>query len=151
MISAVAPAGDGSPTGQPPGHGRVPLVGQLVQVRSRHWLVEEVTTPLTPGGSPRVSLACADDDNQGQSLTVLWDYELDRHILDEEAWADLGAHGFDPPREFSAYLTRPQRAHLCVPLTHLRLQLDPRTLHHRGHFAYRDDSGARRRRRQQQK
>ena len=104
MIPAVAPAGDGLPTGQPPGPGRVPLVGQLVQVRSRHWLVEEVTPPSQPGRSARVSLACADDDNQGQSLTVLWDYELDRQILDEEAWADLGAHGFDPPREFSAYL-----------------------------------------------
>ena len=42
MIPAVAPAGDGLPTGQPPGPGRVPLVGQLVQVRSRHWLVEKV-------------------------------------------------------------------------------------------------------------
>ena len=84
VISAVAPAGDGLPTGQPPGPGRVPLVGQLVQVRSRHWLVEEVTPPSQAGGSSRVSLACADDDNQGQSLTVLWDYELDRQILDEE-------------------------------------------------------------------
>ena len=44
--------------------------------------------PLTPGGSARVSLACADDDNQGQSLTVLWDYELDRQILFEKSRFD---------------------------------------------------------------
>ena len=41
MIPAVAPAGDGLPTGQPP--GRVPLVGQLVHVQSHHWLVTQVT------------------------------------------------------------------------------------------------------------
>jgi len=86
VIPAVAPAGDGFPTGQPP--GRVPHVGQLVQVRSRHWLVEEITPPSQPGGSARVSLACADDDNQGQSLTVLWDYELDRQTLFEKSCFD---------------------------------------------------------------
>ena len=41
MIPAVAPAGDGFQTGQPP--GRVPLVGQLVHVQSHHWLVTQVT------------------------------------------------------------------------------------------------------------
>jgi hypothetical protein len=46
----------------------------------------------------------ADDDAQGQSLEVLWDYELDRLILKEEGWADLAAKGFDPPRQFAAFL-----------------------------------------------
>ena len=43
-------------------------------------------------------LACADDDAQGQSLEVFWDYEIDRRILEEEGWADLAARGFDPQR-----------------------------------------------------
>ncbi len=51
-----------------------------------------------------VHLACADDDNQGQSLDVFWDYELDRRILEEEGWRDLAAKGFDPPRQFAAFL-----------------------------------------------
>lgn len=83
---------------------RIPEVGQLVQVRSRRWLVEEVLLKGKPGESPRVRLACADDDNQGQLLEVYWDYELDRRILEEEGWTGLAKKGFDPLREFGAYL-----------------------------------------------
>ena len=82
---------------------RAPRVGELVHVRSRQWLVEEVVDPPAPGESPRVRLACADDDAQGQSLEVFWDYEIDRWILEEEGWAGLAAKGFDPPRYFAAF------------------------------------------------
>jgi superfamily II DNA or RNA helicase len=51
-----------------------------------------------------VRLACADDDAQGQSLDVFWDYEIDRFILKEEGWQDLAAKGFDAPRHFAAFL-----------------------------------------------
>ena len=81
-----------------------PEVGELVHVRSRRWLVEKVTPPHTPGQTSVVRLACADDDAQGQSLDVYWDYELDRRILKEEGWRDLSARGFDPPRHFAAFL-----------------------------------------------
>ena len=83
---------------------RAPTAGELVQVRSRRWLVEEVIEPPTPGESSIVRLACADDDAQGQSLAVFWDYELDRQILEDEGWADLAARGFDSPRQFAAFL-----------------------------------------------
>ena len=62
---------------------RLPEVGELVRVRSRRWLVEEVGEPPAPGESSIVRLACADDDAQGQSLSVFWDYELDRRILED--------------------------------------------------------------------
>ena len=81
---------------------RLPAVGELVQVRSRRWLVEEVQSHGE--GSPIVSLACADDDAQGEVIEVFWDYELDRRILEEERWADLAASGFDDPRQFAAFL-----------------------------------------------
>jgi superfamily II DNA or RNA helicase len=81
-----------------------PKVGELVQVRSRRWLVDEVIEPKIPGQTCVVCLSCADDDAQGQSLEVLWDYELDRLILEEEGWADLAAKGFDQPRQFAAFL-----------------------------------------------
>ena len=81
---------------------RAPHIGELVEVRSRRWLVEAVETP--PRESARVSLACADDDAQGQTLEVYWDFEIDRCILEQEAWSDLGARGFDPPHQFSAFL-----------------------------------------------
>src|SRR5438552_1710480 len=63
---------------------RLPEVGDLVRVRSRRWLVEEIVRPEQPSHSPIVRLACADDDAQGQSLDVFWDYELDRLIIEEE-------------------------------------------------------------------
>ena len=83
---------------------RAPITGELVQVRSRRWLVEEVIEPPAPGESAIVRLACADDDAQGQSLDIFWDYELDRQILEDEGWADLAARGFDSPRQFAAFL-----------------------------------------------
>ena len=79
-----------------------PCIGDLVEVRSRRWLVEAVEEP--PDQCARVSLACADDDAQGQTLEVYWDFEIDRRILKQEAWSDLGSKGFDPPRHFSAFL-----------------------------------------------
>ncbi len=80
-----------------------PEPGALVQVRSRRWLVEEVVDPPEPGSSARVRLACADDDNQGRTLDVFWDWEPDRRILEDEGWAGLASRGFDPPRRFAAF------------------------------------------------
>lgn len=82
---------------------RKPAPGELVQIRSRRWLVEEVID-APAGQSPRVRLACADDDAQGQSLEVYWKYEIDRRILEVEGWADLATKGFDSPRRFAAFL-----------------------------------------------
>jgi superfamily II DNA or RNA helicase len=81
---------------------RLPALGELVQVRSRRWLVEAVPERET---DPRVvTLACADDDAQGEVIEVFWDYEPDRRILEQERWADLAARGFDEPRQFAAFL-----------------------------------------------
>ena len=83
---------------------RLPEPGELVRVRSRHWLVEEVAPPPAPEQSARVRLACADDDAQGRTVEVFWHCEIDRRILEREGWADLAARGFDPPRQFAAFL-----------------------------------------------
>lgn len=79
-------------------------MGELVQVRSRRWIVEEVSRSDNPAESPRVRMACVDDDNQGQSLEVFWDYEPDRLIIEDEGWADLASKGFDQPSQFAAFL-----------------------------------------------
>ena len=81
-----------------------PQVGELVQVRSRRWLVENVVLPTNGKDSPQVTLACAEDDSQGESLTVLWDYELDRRVLEEGGWSELASQGFDSPRRFAAFV-----------------------------------------------
>ena len=102
---------------------RPPEVGELVQVRSRRWLVEEVTPSEIAGASPLVTLACADDDAQGQALRVFWDYEIDRRILEEEGWAHLAERGFDEPRRFAAFL-HTLRWH-CVTATDANLFQSP--------------------------
>ena len=79
-----------------------PRIGDLVEVRSRRWLVDGVERPHHQ--SSLVSLACADDDAQGQTLEVYWEMELDRLILKQENWGALGAKGFDQPRRFGAFL-----------------------------------------------
>ena len=83
---------------------RLPGVGELVQVRSRRWIVEEVIESPRPAESGLVRLACVDDDNQGQALEVFWEYEPDRWILTDEGWADLASKGFDSLRLFAAFL-----------------------------------------------
>jgi len=88
-----------APAGQPNTlPSRPPEPGELVCP------IHDVRPASAPGESPLVTLACADDDNQGQTLEVYWDYEPDRLILEEEGWDDVASKGFDDPRQFSAFL-----------------------------------------------
>ena len=82
----------------------VPLASQVVGVRQRLYLVEQVVGAINPGDSSLVQLSCVDDDAQGQPLEVLWDHELDARILSGEAWDSIAARGFDPASQFAAYL-----------------------------------------------
>lgn len=90
-------------TGTLSGGTRIPETGQVVRVRTRTYLVESVDR-LPGGAGTLVSLACLDDDAQGEQLEVVWELELDRQILDTETWLLIGKKGFDPPRQFSAYI-----------------------------------------------
>ena len=81
-----------------------PQSGQLVRVRQRQYFVEEVAPPGAGDDSTLVRMSCLDDDAQGQPLEVLWEKELDPEIITAEAWQDIAARGFDPPKVFSAYL-----------------------------------------------
>ncbi|HEU4711941.1 MAG TPA: DISARM system SNF2-like helicase DrmD [Pyrinomonadaceae bacterium] len=80
----------------------LPEAGQVVRVRTRTHLVEGVEG--NSGYGTLVSLACLDDDAQGQQTQVIWELELDRQVIDNEAWLSIGEKGFDPPRLFSAYI-----------------------------------------------
>ncbi len=82
---------------------RLPEVGELVQVRSRRWLVEVVQAG-GEGAAAVVDLACAEDDAQGEELSVFWKYEPDRLIVSSEGWEQLAERGFDEPRRFAAFL-----------------------------------------------
>lgn len=81
-----------------------PEIGQIVHVRARQYLVESVTPPVHPEGDILVSLACLNDDAQGQVLEVFWEREIDAKILGNSTWEQVAQRGFDRAQYFSAYL-----------------------------------------------
>ncbi|WP_437671204.1 DISARM system SNF2-like helicase DrmD [Sorangium sp. So ce131] len=81
-----------------------PRQGDIVQVRHRQWLVEQVVPPPAEGHSTLVRLVCLDDDNPGRPLDVLWELELGARVLHPEAHGLGETAGVDPPRRFAAYL-----------------------------------------------
>ena len=82
----------------------LPEPGQLVRVRARSYLVEEVVPAPTPSGQTLVRLSCLDDDAQGEELAVLWEREVDAAVSTGSGWTTVGKTGFDPTKLFSAYL-----------------------------------------------
>jgi hypothetical protein len=98
----------------------IPAEGEIVRVRTRHWVVQRSET--SPHGTT-VGLACADDDAQGEELDVVWEAELDAAILSEETGRNIGKKGFDPPRLFAAYLNTLRWN--CVTATDPRLFQSP--------------------------
>jgi hypothetical protein len=50
----------------------LPEMGQIVQVRTRKFLVDRVE-PASGGGGTLVGLLCLDDDAQGYALDVAWE------------------------------------------------------------------------------
>lgn len=82
----------------------IPQAGQIVRVRSRQFLVEDVALPPEPWHQTLVRLSCLDDDAQGDQVDVLWELEADSQMVDSTSWKHVGASGFDSSRLFSAYL-----------------------------------------------
>lgn len=78
-----------------------PQIGDIVRIRTRTYLVEEVQPTI---GGHTVRMACLDDDAQGQPLETVWELELDRTIIGEDTWKSIGNRGFDSPRLFAAYV-----------------------------------------------
>ncbi|MDV3001112.1 MAG: RNA polymerase-associated protein RapA [Chroococcopsis gigantea SAG 12.99] len=78
--------------------------GQIVRVRSRQYLVEEVVSKPSLQEDTKISLSCLEDDALGESLEVLWEREIDAKIIGSTSWDSIANRGFDNPRLFSAYL-----------------------------------------------
>jgi len=82
----------------------LPEPGQVVRVRQRQYLVEEVEPASSLADAALVKLACLDDDAQGQPLEVLWELEPDAEVMTGAGWDHLAERGFDQPNLFSAYV-----------------------------------------------
>ena len=88
-----------------------PETGQLVQVRSRRWVVNEVQASAlpTPGLEPSsarpqhlVSLLSVEDDALGEELRVIWEIEPGAQVVERVALPD--PNGFDRPDRLDAFL-----------------------------------------------
>lgn len=102
---------------------QIPEPGQIVRVRQRQYLVEEIVPPPRAADATLLRLSCLDDDAQGQPLEVLWEKEVDPAIVTGAAWQDLAKRGFDQPKLFSAYLHTLRWN--CVTATNPRLFQSP--------------------------
>jgi hypothetical protein len=109
MARLLEAAGDGATASALPvpsgSTGRTrPEAGDVVQVRHRQYLVEEVVPPGDPGEASRIVLSGLEDDNQGRRLEVLWEIELGGRILQPQLHGPDTRSRLDPPRAFAAYL-----------------------------------------------
>ncbi|MBS1982665.1 MAG: hypothetical protein JST16_00720 [Bdellovibrionales bacterium] len=94
-----------APTPHRPTANAKPKIDDIVQVRSRRYLVENVNPPQdTRWEQTLVDLSCLDDDAAGERLSVLWEREVDAVVLEASKWNDVANRGFDPPDKFAAYL-----------------------------------------------
>lgn len=83
----------------------LPEPGQIVQVRARRHLVEDVEPAMDGADQAVVHLSCLDDDAQGMEQSVLWEAEVDARVLGGAGtWRGAAERGFDDPRRFAAYL-----------------------------------------------
>ena len=75
-----------------------PRIGDIVQVRHRQYLVEDIVRPPAGREATRVSLVCLDDDNQGRRLyrvqehdgAGLWQVAAEYQVLDDPAYIAMG-------------------------------------------------------------
>ncbi|MEQ8665632.1 MAG: DISARM system SNF2-like helicase DrmD [Rhodospirillales bacterium] len=76
--------------------------GEIVELRARRWLVEGVDE--SDSNFPVVTLACIDDDAQGELVSVLWNAEIGARRLDENPWGEIARDGTDDAAVFAAFL-----------------------------------------------
>src|SRR5262249_6796679 len=88
-----------------------PEQGQLVSVRSRQWIVNDVRPSPLPGlalkptfSGPQhlLTLASVEDDGLGEELQVIWEIEPGARVIERVALPE--PTGFDPPDKLDAFL-----------------------------------------------
>jgi len=89
---------------------RCPEQGQLVSIRSRNWIVNDVVPSVLPQGrfdsgvaaQNLLSLSSIEDDGLGEELRVIWELEPGARVIEKVALPD--PTGFDPPDQLDAFL-----------------------------------------------
>src|SRR5919197_691800 len=89
----------------------VPEQGQLVSVRSRQWVVNDVRPSTLPavalkptfsGPQHLLTLASVEDDGLGEELQIIWEIEPGARVIEKVALPE--PTGFDPPDKLDAFL-----------------------------------------------
>lgn len=86
-----------------------PEQGQMVSVRSRNWIVTDVSASTLPPErlqmeSPQhlLTLSSVEDDGLGEELNVIWELEPGARVVEKVALPE--PTGFDPPDRLDAFL-----------------------------------------------
>src|SRR6201984_3105473 len=88
-----------------------PEQGQLVNVRSRQWIVNDVRPSTLPTGALQphssgpqhlLTLSSVEDDGLGEELQVIWEIEPGAKVIEKVALPE--PTGFDPPDNLDASL-----------------------------------------------
>ncbi|MBL8842700.1 MAG: hypothetical protein JNL90_14365 [Planctomycetes bacterium] len=82
----------------------LPPPGRTVFVRRHRWLIECVEPPASRDESSFVSLACLDDDAQGQRINLLCAKEFDTEVEQDAGWERTGRQEIDEARMFATLL-----------------------------------------------
>ena len=112
-----------APAAAPTTDPYLPKRNDVVQVRHRQWLVEDVQSPGEHGEATLVKLVCLDDDSQGKRLDVLWELELGAKVIKTELEGLGAVEALDDPRAFAAYLHALKWS--CVSATDAKLFQSP--------------------------
>ena len=88
----------------------LPEQGQLVTVRSRNWIVNEVLSSCLPTGALKaineqqtlLTLSSIEDDGLGEELQVVWELEPGARVIEKVALPE--PTGFDSPQRLNAFL-----------------------------------------------
>ncbi|GLZ14508.1 helicase SNF2 family protein [Actinomadura sp. NBRC 104425] len=78
----------------------VPELGDLVVVRGEHWVVSDVA----PGEWTLVRLTSVADGGYGRELSVVWEVEPGRRVLERETLPKVDADRFDDPGRLAAFI-----------------------------------------------
>ena len=90
-----------------------PEVGQLVRVRGQQWVVIAVDRSRQPidelapselPGRTLVSLSSVSDDDLGRELTLVWEVEPGREVVEATQLPAVDAGRFDDPQRLGAFL-----------------------------------------------
>src|SRR3954462_10156824 len=93
-----------------------PEQGQLVSIRSRQWIVNDVRPSTLPppalkpvfhGPQHLLTLSSVEDDGLGEELQVIWEIEPGARVIEKVALPEPA--GFDPPDKLDAFLDAVRR------------------------------------------